>query len=104
MSRSSYELERLKKFVLNYRIDDFKVEQQRQAETFDHYAMGFSSINEYTFNTQIINVCKMSMPEQSLDRIVNIVTEYEELMKDPETAKLLMEARFINRLKYGSKI
>lgn len=100
-NRSAHDLELLKKFVANYNIRDITIEQAQRAEAFDHYAMGYSSINEYMFHIETINMYKMSVPEQSLDKIVNIVNEFEELMRDPETAELLMEARFINRLKKG---
>ena len=39
------------------------------------------------------------IPEKALTAMADALCEMRDLMKDPETAKLLMEARFINRLK-----
>ncbi len=105
-NRSNFELEQIKKFVVNYGIRDITIEtaQRHKASAMDSYGMYYQNHDYVSFDIERFNMYKMSVPEQSLDKIVNIVNEFEELMRDPETAKLLMEARFINRLKYGSKI
>jgi hypothetical protein len=99
--RSPYEMEQLKKFVERYGVRDIKVEpaQYYKVNPLDTYA--FSANDFAQFETHYVNMYKMSIPEDKLDRIANIVTEFDDLMQDPETAKLLMEARFINRLKRG---
>jgi hypothetical protein len=94
-------MERLKRFLEMHGIRDITIEaaQYYKVNPLDSYA--FSAMDYAEFTTQHVNMYKMSIPEFNLDRIVNVVCEHDELMQDPETAKLLMEARFINRLKRG---
>ena len=99
--RSPYEMEQLKRFVEKYGVRDITIEPAQYYKTnpMDSYAF---SANDYAqFETHYVNMYKMSIPEDRLDRIASIVLEFDDLMQDPETAKLLMEARFINRLKRG---
>ena len=100
--RSKYEMEQLKKFVYNHGIQDITIDsvRMRKAKALDIYSQ-YSIKDYYDISEYDVNMYKMSIPEDQLDRIVNTVTEFEELTRDPETAKLLMEARFINRLKKG---
>lgn len=44
-------------------------------------------------------VLTMEISEVEFEQIASKVCEFDNLMRDPETAQLLMEARFINRLK-----
>lgn len=44
-------------------------------------------------------VLTMEISEAEFAQIASKVCEFDSLLKDPETAQLLMEARFINRLK-----
>lgn len=44
---------------------------------------------------------KCEMPQDKFEELADIIEEWFDLMRDPECAKLLMEARFINRLKQG---
>jgi hypothetical protein len=46
-----------------------------------------------------VELLTAEIPEDSLEAIADTLCEFRDLMRDPETAKLLMEARFINRLK-----
>ena len=52
------------------------------------------------YNNQEVLV--VSIPEQNLDKIVNTLIEYDNLLKDPETRELVQQARFILELK-GTK-
>lgn len=99
--RSDDEMKNLKKFVADYGIKDIKIltEERYKFNPPDSYA--FTAQEYLHYQTELINFYNLSIPENSLDKLVNIITEFEELMRDPESAKLLMEARFINRLKRG---
>jgi hypothetical protein len=96
-------LENIKKFMLNYNIQDVKMDRQQTKHVLPMSWNDLTYMPEQYFETELINMFKMSVPEKSLEKIVETVNEFDELMRDPETAKLLMEARFINRLKYGAK-
>lgn len=44
---------------------------------------------------------KCELPQNCFEELAGITEEWFELMRDPECAQLVMEARFINRLKRG---
>jgi hypothetical protein len=46
-----------------------------------------------------VELLTAEIPEDALAEIADTLCEFKDLMRDPETARLLMEARFINRLK-----
>jgi hypothetical protein len=46
-----------------------------------------------------VKMITAEIPEDTLIAMADTLCEFRDLMKDPETARLLMEARFINRLK-----
>lgn len=102
MSRSPRELERLKRFIQANGITEITVEPTQRYRV-NPYNYNYSSVDyvEFTTRTEQTNMYKMSIPEYDLYRIVDVVSEFDELIRDPETARLLMEARFINRLKRG---
>lgn len=100
-TRSPYEMEQLKKFIDNYGVRDITIEAAKYYKTNPSDTYAFSANDYAQFDTHYVNMYKMSIPEDKLDKIASIVTEFDDLMRDPETAKLLMEARFINRLKRG---
>lgn len=97
-ARSPYELYRLRQFIDDYQVSDIKIET---AQRYKAPVYNFSKDIYPEIMTEHVNMYKMTIPEDKLDRIVSVVAEFDELMRDPETAKLLMEARFISRLKRG---
>jgi len=70
-----------------------------------HNLNPFSHINkswddaEMFYQTQDVPMITAEIPEEEFKAMADALCEMRDLMKDPETAKLLMEARFINRLK-----
>lgn len=44
---------------------------------------------------------KCEIPQNKFEELADIAAEWHELLQDGECARLLMEARFINRLKRG---
>ncbi len=103
MSRSPREIERLKRFIQANGVTEINVEPTWRYRVNPSLGYNYSSVDyaEFTTTTEQTNMYKMSIPEYDLYRIVDVVSEFDELMRDPETSKLLMEARFINRLKRG---
>lgn len=74
-----------------------KVKRQYDMNPFTHIN---KSWDEVDYN-QVKDVAMVvtEIPEHEFTRIANTLCEFNDLMRDPETARLLMEARFINRLK-----
>ena len=86
--------------LLEYKITitDRKIERR-------HRPMSYSAMNTLhsyellSFEEEIVPVIKAEIPEKEFTAMADALCEMRDLMRDPETAKLLMEARFINRLK-----
>lgn len=97
-----------KEYLLNffdkYGIHDVITERRRQARTPVHYNGGFNGISAEDFayiEAADINIINLKLPEDALNKIVEIVEEWDRLYKNPETARMIHEARFINRLHNG---
>ena len=45
---------------------------------------------------------KLKMPLEQLEKLVDLAEEFDDLLHDRETRELINQARFINRLKYGT--
>jgi len=94
-----------KEFVAKYNIQNIEVKTKKVAEVAPYTAYNLKyDIYKYedymTYN--LINMYSMDVPESSFFDIIQRIHELDELMTDPESAKLIMEARFIYRLKHGS--
>lgn len=48
---------------------------------------------------EVVPTLTIEIEEENFRLMADKIAEFDNLMRDPETAKLLMEARFINRLK-----
>jgi hypothetical protein len=99
---SNEKLARVKNFVYEFRINVEKVEQRP--------VYAYRSVNDYYNYDKVIDakiyqqtetVYKLEIAERQLEQIVEMVTEWQDLMTNPQSAQLLMEARFINRLQRG---
>ena len=96
---TSDENNNLRYFIQDYGISEInrKEEQYRTPESYDTFSNYF---NNYTYVIHATRIkYSMEIEEEKFLNIVHKVTEYDNLMKDPETAKLVMEAKFISRLK-----
>lgn len=99
---SDEKLMKVKKFVYNFRINVEKVEQRP--------IYNYRSLNDYhqyekfldaQIYLQTESVYKLDIGERQLNEIIDIVNEWQDLMSNPQSAEMLMEARFINRLQRG---
>lgn len=104
--RSDIDMKRAKEFVNKYNIQDINIKVREVADIqqynfrYDYYSSPeFDKYIKYTH----VNMYTMSMPESSFEDIIDRIAEIDNLMRDPETTKLLHEARFIYRLKYGTE-
>jgi hypothetical protein len=75
-----------------YEFRDIIIEYQCDIDD-ELYPSSITAIKE-----EVIS-CKI--PIRSLEKIASILEEWENLNKNPESARLIYEARFINRLKQG---
>ncbi len=97
-----YKSNQVHQFLSDYRVNvtDTKVMRQYEPTPFSY---GNTSWDDMYLHRQEISVPVIvaEIPEKEFVAIAEALCEFKDLMRDPETAKLLMEARFINRLKKG---
>ena len=91
----------IRQLVDRYRIKltDRKVESRYNLADYTSYnSYAREYLQDYVqYESQPVLVMEIS--ESEFEQIAAKVCEFDNLMRDPETAQLLMEARFINRLK-----
>ena len=96
-----YKQDSVHQVLLDYKITitGSKVKRQYNANPFTHINTSWDDPVFYKQEEEHIPMIIAEMPEREFTAIADTLCEFRDLMKDPETAKLLMEARFINRLK-----
>ena len=88
-------------------LEDYKIKiiKQRMERRHINQPASYSVTNtlhaydRVSFEEEIVSMITADMPEKEFTAMADALCEMRDLMRDPETAKLLMEARFINRLK-----
>ena len=96
--------EHLLDFFDKYGIHDVSVETRKQRRLPVHYNGGLNSLSADDFayvETLDVDIANLKLPVDALHKIAEVVEEWDKLYKNPECAKLLHEARFINRLYTG---
>jgi len=58
--------------------------------------------NKEIFHTESYNVLDIEVPEVVFKNLLDTVQEWTDLLEDPETRQLLIQARFLLRLKKGN--
>jgi hypothetical protein len=92
----------VRQILVDYKmtIFDKKVERRHRPVSYSPWnALDIKQDTAYIVENEIFTIFKVEIPEQELTAMADALCEMRDLMQDPETAKLLMEARFINRLK-----
>lgn len=97
LAKYDVDMKRARDFVAKYNIQNIKISVKSVVETMP-YVINYE---EYLKHTHI-NMYSMEVPESSFTNIIDRISELDDLMRDPESAKLIMEARFIYRLRHGS--
>jgi hypothetical protein len=97
-----YKSNQVHQFLLDYRVTvtDTKVIRQHRHTPFSYVNTDWDDMATYHQDISV-PVIVAEIPEKEFVAIAEALSEFKDLMKDPETARLLMEARFINRLKKG---
>lgn len=97
-----YKQDSVQQVLLHYKITitERKMERRHKKQPMSYSALNIPDYDTYTrIEEEIVPVIKAEIPEKEFTAMADTLCEFRDLMKDPETAKLLMEARFINRLK-----
>lgn len=97
-----YKQDNVHQILTDYKITvtDRIMERRRMHKPVSFSAMNIPNLHDYlSFEEEIVPVIRAEIPEKEFTAMADTLCEFRDLMKDPETARLLMEARFINRLK-----
>jgi len=100
-----YKQDSVRQVLSDYKIKIIKQRMERRqiSQPYSYSAMNIPYVyDEYdrlSFEEEIVPMITAELPEKEFTAIADALCEMRDLMRDPETAKLLMEARFINRLK-----
>ena len=88
-------------FLKRHDIHDLHREVRRKYEKNDFY----NFTEHHAIDDQMLEeeIAVLKIPYDNLMHIIDIVSEWETLCQNSETARLLYEARFINRLHNGIK-
>lgn len=93
-----YKQDSVRQLIESYKITLTNRKMQKKHRTYPFSISEFDSF-EHHIQEEIVPTMVVELEEKSLQQIADKIVEFDDLMRDPETAKLLMEARFINRLK-----
>ena len=95
--------DKLTKLIHQYGIHDMKIDVRRRAVMPDYYMSPFNGVspNDLHFDTFDEEIANIKLPLDGLKKIAEIIDEWETLHRNPESARLIHEARFINRLYNG---
>lgn len=97
-----YKKDSVTQFLMDYKIAITGSKIQKRYDL-RNYAVDHSDFMDNYIDPSVrikeVELLTTEIPEDSLVKIADTLCEFNDLMKDPETARLLMEARFINRLK-----
>jgi hypothetical protein len=99
-----YKKDSVTKFLMDYKITITGSKIQKRYDL-KNYVIDYSDFMDNYIDNRVqvkeVELLTAEIPDDALTAIADTLCEFNDLMRDPETAKLLMEARFINRLKGG---
>lgn len=84
-------------------LETYKVtlkDRRLQRKCIPQPPFGYTAIDPPMYlQEEVVPIITIEIEENNFQAMADKISEFDNLMRDPETAKLLMEARFINRLK-----
>jgi len=98
-----YKQDNIHQVLSDYNIKIIKQRMERRHRHRSYSVMNtlhaYDQYDPLSFEEEIVPMITAELPEKEFMAMADALCEMRDLMRDPETAKLLMEARFINRLK-----
>ena len=94
-----YKQDSVQQVLLDYKITitGNKVKRQYDMNPFSHINKSWD--DPVSYKHEDVQMIMAEIPEKEFAVMADALCEMRDLMRDPETARLLMEAKFINRLK-----
>lgn len=102
---TTLEADATRKFAARYNIQKIETGPTQYYSTAPSYmyAPGTAMASYYDYyTTKTVEMITVEMMDISFADIVNKLNEYDELMANPETRSLIMEAKFLHRLRHGT--
>lgn len=96
-----YKQDSIRQVLMDYKITITNTKMvQRRHRPVSYSAMNIVDYDAYMqIEEETVPILLAEIPEKEFAVMADALCEMRDLMRDPETARLLMEARFINRLK-----
>lgn len=100
-----YKQDSIRQILEEYKIKIIKQRMERRAiQPYSYSAMNippyvYDEYDRLSYGEEIVPMITAELPEKEFTAMADALCEMRDLMRDPETARLLMEARFINRFK-----
>ena len=95
-----YKQDSIRRVLMDYKITITNTKMARRHRSVSYSAMNIVDYDAYMqIEEEMVPTFLAEIPEKEFEVMADALCEMKDLMRDPETAKLLMEARFINRLK-----
>jgi hypothetical protein len=95
-----YKQDSIRQVLMDYKITITNTKMARRHRPVSYSAMNIVDYDAYMqIEEETVPILLAEIPEKEFAVMADALCEMRDLMRDPETARLLMEARFINRLK-----
>jgi hypothetical protein len=83
--------------IINQRME--RMQSHRYSYSARNISNAYDQYDPLFFEEEFVPMITAELPEKEFTAMADALCEMRDLMRDPETARLVMEARFINRLK-----
>ena len=105
MAESNIDMAQAHRVIDRFRISNVKTRVETIAQTLPiHFSLGedaaYMDYDAYIHKSHV-NVLTMDIPEPEFARMVGALDELHDMMQHPEVAKLILEAKFIHKLRKG---
>jgi hypothetical protein len=103
LAESNINMDQARRVVDRYRISNIKTRVEAIAQTLP---MDYSSVDTWIdydayMYKSYVNMITMDIAEPEFAKMISKLDELDDMMQHPEVAKLLLEAKFIHRLRKG---
>jgi len=105
VAESNINLDQARRIIDKYRISNVKTRVETIAQTLPiHFSLGedaaYMDYDAYIHKSHV-NMLTLDIAEPEFSRMVSILDEWDDMMRHPDVAKLILEAKFIHRLRKG---
>jgi hypothetical protein len=105
LAESKIDKDQARRVIDRYRISNVKTRVEAIAQTMPiHFMFGedaaYLDYDAYIHKSHV-TMLTMDVPEPEFARMVGALDELHDMMQHPEVAKLILEAKFIHRLRKG---